>query len=204
MIAARDNPFASHRVEALKYRFPGFSFGEVLNRLEQQSWRGSILGQHGAGKTTLLIEIHAALQQRFGDQRLAHLWFVPRNRPQQSLEWRSLSETLTSTSILMVDGIERLGWFARQRLLGFVPSGVGSTDRITRSIIATTHRRLGLPIAARCSTKVEVMCELLYELYPSAPEAMILRSHQLFQQCRGNVRDVFWGLFDEAGKSHDS
>jgi hypothetical protein len=202
MIPARDNPFASHRVEALKYRFPGFSLDQSLIRLAEHDWRGAIVGPHGAGKTTLLIELHAILQKRFAGQRSLQFWFVPRDKAQQSHDWQRLSQSVDSTEILLVDGIERLSWLVRGQLQGLFPWGVGDPRRITRSIIVTTHRPLlGLPIWLRCATSQAILCELLLELYPTAPPSLVEQAHRLFRQCGGNIRDVLWRLYDQVADS---
>jgi ABC-type cobalamin/Fe3+-siderophores transport system ATPase subunit len=202
MLSPRENPFSSHRVESLKYRFPGFSLTENISKLELQGWRGAIVGPHGSGKTTLLIELHQVLQSRLVGQGRTRLWFVPRDHNQRLVEWNRLTDEVDSTDILLVDGIERLSWLHRAQLLGLIPQTRAGAGRFTRCVIATTHRRLlGLRTWLRNSTSHAVMAELLLELYPTAPPPLISRAQQLFQKNRGNIRDVFWQLYNEVSNT---
>lgn len=59
MVAARDNPFAVHRVLAQRYRFDAAAWGNFLARLEKLGWRGALVGPQGSGKTTLLEDLAA-------------------------------------------------------------------------------------------------------------------------------------------------
>lgn len=198
MIPARDNPFASHRVEALKYRFPGFSLALSLRCLSQQQWRGAIVGPHGSGKTTLLVELYKILQQQFAGQRPLRLWFVPRNSVQQSQDWQLLTHSINSSQILLVDGTERLSWKVRGQLLGWLPLGIGTSRVFTKSIIVTSHRPLlGLPTWLHCRTTPTILKELLLELYPSATPLQIEQAERLFQQFNGNIRSVWWSMYNE-------
>jgi ABC-type cobalamin/Fe3+-siderophores transport system ATPase subunit len=198
MLSPRENPFSSHRVECLKYRFPGFSLTENISKLELQNWRGAIVGPHGSGKTTLLLELRQVLQSQLVGQRQIRLWFVPRDHMQRIVEWTRLVDEVGPTDILLIDGIERLSWLRRVQLLGLIPQSRARARRFTSSVIATTHRRLlGLRTWLQNSTSQEVMQELLLELYPAASTQLISRSQQLFVKNRGNIRDVFWQLYNE-------
>jgi hypothetical protein len=195
MTVARENPFASSRVERLRYRWPGFALEQHLPRLERLSWRGVILGPHGSGKTTLLLELfdHLSRSQPLG--RHCQLWMVGRERDLQTQQWLELSAGWRPNGILLVDGIERLPWFARQRLLG--RTQVFSRSAIPRSIIATSHQSLGLPVWVDCKTDEALMEQLVLELLPHASPVLIEEAKQQFQASAGNIRQVFWKLYDK-------
>jgi hypothetical protein len=196
MIPARDNPFASHRVESLKYRYPGFNFDEAVAQLEQMQWRAAILGPHGTGKTTLLLELHRHLQSTTNDRsESTRVWFVPLDRSSRNQQWLELLEECSPQTILLVDGIERLRWSRRIRLLGLGPSWIRQSS-LPRSIIVTTHRSIGLPVWLRTTSNSATMEELLLELHPAASPETIDQARKLFTTRRGNIRDVFWKLYD--------
>lgn len=197
MIPARDNPFASHRVESLKYRYPGFDFDDAIARLEQMQWRAAILGPHGTGKTTLLLELFRHLQNSTNDRSNAsRIWFIPVDRSTRNQQWLELLKECTPQQILLVDGIERLSWSKRFRLLGLGPSWIRQSS-LPRSIVVTTHRPVGLPVWLHTTSNSATMQELLLELYPTAPPETIDQASKLFIARRGNIRDVFWRLYDE-------
>lgn len=199
MIPARENPFASHRTESLRYRFPGFCFENAIERLRELRWRGAILGPHGSGKTTLLLELYRRLKSdpSMPSERYC-LWVVPREKNVRLAQWHQIFSSVRAETILLVDGIERLSCFHRWQLLGLLPERlpiIGPPTTI-RSIVATTHRRVGLPIWITSQPNCLVMEELLLELHPSASPAMLCEAGKLFVEKQGNVREVFWNLYD--------
>ena len=54
-VAAKDNPFATHRVEAVSFRFAEGHWKDHLERLQSMNWRAAIVGNQGTGKTTLML-----------------------------------------------------------------------------------------------------------------------------------------------------
>ena len=56
-----DNPFASHRIEALPYRGLAVSGGGLGSRVDELGGRAAIVGPKGSGKTTLLEELGGQL-----------------------------------------------------------------------------------------------------------------------------------------------
>ena len=81
---ARDNPFRTERTDNLRYRAPGFSWTELLARLDAQGGRGALRGAQGSGKSTLLREL---------GHRLANLGLeVRRLRPSLDDRWLARSQ----------------------------------------------------------------------------------------------------------------
>ncbi len=196
MTLARDNPFASYRVESLKYRYPGFDFDDAVARLKEMQWRAAILGPHGTGKTTLLVELHRYLQSSTSVRsNSSRLWFVPLDRTVRNQQWFELLEECSPQQILLVDGIERLSWSKRLQLLGMGPTWIRQSS-LPRSIVVTTHRSVGLPVWLHTTSNPATMEELLLELHPAASPETIAQARKLFIARRGNIRDVFWKLYD--------
>lgn len=202
MVPAKDNPFRSHRIESLDYRFPGFCWHSAAAGLQQMNWRGAILGPHGTGKTTLLIGLHKYLSIQ-PNMPSSQLWFVPRDRTEQTRDWVHLRSQVKSPEVLLIDGIERLSWSRRQELLGRQLFWRGNPVS-TYSIIATTHRRLGLPIWRRCQADDQVLESLLHELQPQATAELLAIARRLLKRNGGNVRSVFWQLYELAANPHSS
>ncbi len=197
MTLARDNPFASHRVESLKYRYPGFDFDDAVARLEEMQWRAAILGPHGTGKTTLLLELYRYFQNSTDERsNSSRLWFVPLDRTVRNQQWLELLEECSPQQILLVDGIERLSWSKRLQLLGLGPTWIRQSS-LPRSIVVTTHRSVGLPVWLHTTANPATMEELLLELHPTASPETIDQARELFIARRGNIRDVFWKLYDD-------
>lgn len=195
MIPARDNPFASCRVESLRYRFPGFDFDQQVSRLAEMGWRAEILGPHGTGKTTLLIELHRYLTSSWPD-RACRFWFVPREATNQRAQWLRLCEECSADEILLIDGIERLSWLRRAQLVGRLPISLARGSRFPSSIVITTHRSMGLPLWIRSQTTKALLNELLLELNPQADREMMQQAERIFTTHQGNIREVFWQLYD--------
>lgn len=204
MLPARENPFASHRVEALPYRFPGFCFQQHVQRLEQMDWRGAIQGRHGAGKTTLLLQLYQHLKQSRPLERCVHCWFIPGEPTQQACQWKQWQRLVSPSDILLVDGLERLSLAKQLRLLGHWPRWwPGGRRQWPRSVIVTTHRPVGLRVWLHCHTTDSLVEELLLELYPCASTAMMQNARQLLRDNRGNMREVFWRLYDQVDRTAD-
>ncbi len=207
MIPARANPFASDRIESLAYRFPGFQMQLLVDRLAQRQWRGAIVGRHGSGKTTLLIEIARCLQNPTEDTPsppLSQLWFIPWDVNEQNSMWPQMADSAMSGQLLLVDGIERLSWSRQLKLVGIWPFAnrvqsprtIESQSSGRARIIVTAHRPTGLPTLIRCQTSQPILQELVKELHPDAPTEMLKEAERLFATKRGNIRDVFWQLYD--------
>ncbi len=197
MIVAHKNPFASCRVESLRYRFPGFDFASQISQLEKLNWRAQILGPHGSGKTTLLLEAYEHRKNFQGERHKCRCWFISRDPNEQFDQWQSFCRDCTPEDIVFVDGIERLSWLKRMQILGRLPTQLTKGGFLPRSIVVTTHRNLGLPTWVRSQTTPALLQELLLELNPSADLSMLNQAQQILAAQNGNIREVFWQLYDQ-------
>ena len=178
MTRPADNPFASHRLEALRFRAPGFSLDDVLERLRSGAGRGSIVGPKGSGKTTLLLELAEALRGR--GLRVVVL------RPTAG---ESLAPIPAAPGdALLVDGAGRLGPAAWLRL--FLRS------RRAAALVVTAHRPTLLPTLVRCAPTPSLAEELAAELSDDPAFRPLARA--AFLNRGGNVREALRDLYDAA------
>lgn len=140
MIPARLNPFRSERIEALAYRptSRGRDLADVQERWEKAGRRGAVVGPHGSGKTTLVEQFG----RRLGDTR----W----------MDVRPGTTPVSVSSVLLLDGLERLPWWTRRSWLAACRAP---------GLIATLHRPgCGLPVLLRTSTTPDLLEDLVAEL----------------------------------------
>lgn len=172
---ARDNPFASHRVEKLRYRLPeGLTWDRLLDRLAALRYRAALVGPHGRGKTTLLEELAS---------RLKALGFRVRTVTLRQEERRvGRLGGLGADEILLLDGAELLGRLAWLR--------VRFACRRAGGLIVTSHRAGLLPTLLECRTTPELLADLARELTGEELEV-----GELFARHGGNVRMAFREMY---------
>ncbi|MCA9402676.1 MAG: hypothetical protein KC897_02745 [Candidatus Omnitrophica bacterium] len=182
MIRARENPFASHRVDALAYRFEHGCWEELGTLLHRQGYRGAIIGPYGSGKTTLLEQLAKRLRIAGRESRRI---FVNAQRPRlTAAQWREVWRAAARYEVVLIDGADLLPWWQWQavRCLCFRSGG----------LVVAAHRRCGLPVLHRCSSSVAQLRRLLADLdVPlTADEA-----RRLYEDHRGDIRAVFRALY---------
>lgn len=176
-----DNPFASRRIDGLRYRFRNGDFQSIAERLSRSAGRGAIIGPHGSGKTTLLEHLAGRLDGR-------PVWIRLNTDSVRPLESAAdcLPHRIGSEHTVLIDGAEQLGpwswWRLRRR------------TREAGIIIATSHGPGRLPIIHECTTNPELLAELVAELSPEMTEATDL--DDLYLRHGGNIRLCFRELYD--------
>ena len=174
---ARDNPFASHRVEKLRYRLPeGLTWDALLGRLSSLRYRAAIVGPHGRGKTTLLEELAVRLKTQGFRVRTVTL----RQEERRVGRRRGLG----ADEILLLDGAELLGRLAWLR--------VRFACRHAGGLIVTSHRPGLLPTLLECETTPELLADLVKEL-----TGKDLETSEIFARHGGNLRQAFWEMYDD-------
>ncbi|MBN9517708.1 hypothetical protein J0H58_04175 [bacterium] len=182
--APRVNPFSTRFVEpgAIPYHLPGGVAG-LADRFRADGGRGELVGPHGSGKSTLLASLLPLLtdftvrRARLGTSNRTlppDLWPLPGPRP-----------------LLVIDGFEQLGWFARRRV-------VRCCRRAGAGLLVTTHRSVGLPPLHRTDVTPAALAWVFDRLVPPADRGVLdgfdpalrLRAH------RGSLRDVLFELYD--------
>lgn len=175
---ARDNPFASDRVERLRYRLPeGLTWDALLERLADLRHRAALVGPHGHGKTTLLEELAPRLTARGFRVRTVTL-----RQEERRVDWKRL-RGLGADEVLFLDGAELLGRLAWLRVRLFCRRAGG--------LIVTSHRPGLLPTLLECDTTPELLAGLVRELTGEE-----LETGELFVRHGGNLRLVFWEMYD--------
>lgn len=136
------------------------------------------------GLQTLLIDIPPL---RFTDDDFG---LTVRQR-RQWLQMRLAS--VTSHTVLLVDGLERLPWSQRLRLI----YGIGRPTRCA-GLVVTLHQPSAwtrLPIWIRTQPTLELLQTLLEELGTTGRVPLEIAA-QLFEKHRGNLREVLREMYD--------
>jgi energy-coupling factor transporter ATP-binding protein EcfA2 len=183
------NPFATRCVRpgAIEYRFTdSASITGLLAALQQQGWRGEIVGPHGSGKSTLIQTLIPVLKEAGRDVRCFVLQAGESRLPVISTELKSWG---ASTQII-VDGYEQLGGWTRtliQRICAAQKCG----------LLITTHKPAGWPVLLRTSPSLEMTQAIVREIQPGEPPRISDHDVQLsYQKHGGNIREVFFELHD--------
>src|SRR5437588_753581 len=98
---ARENPFASDRLEALRYVPLHWSWEEMMFRIDEMGYRGAIVGPEGCGKTTLLLDLGARL--RTMGFEIAHLRLTADERRFVPGQLRKFFSQITDKHIILFD-----------------------------------------------------------------------------------------------------
>lgn len=187
-----DNPFATHRVDNLRYRFGGGFIADLGGRLQQLDGRGAIVGPEGCGKTTLLEELAVVLAAEHVMVRLpgscGRPWAAARAQ---------LPIQITADHAVLIDGAEQLGPIGWRRLM--------RATRPAGYVVATLHRPGRLPTLHECRTDTRLLGDLVEELVPDDAQALAPRLGELFDRHEGNIRLCLRELYDMyAGRSAKS
>ncbi len=188
---ARNNPFATHCVEALAFQFADGDWQSQLTRLRQMGFRGSIVGPQGSGKTTLLLELKDQLAINVCEPDQIEFSFVSQTSKERANQLLHLEAALSRQQILLIDGFERFSWGQRRRLR--------KRRKSTGSIVVTTHRRCGLPVWVQCDPNIQLLGKLLGQLGHPHDESLYKLAGEYFFHRKGNIRETFRDLYDEWG-----
>ena len=183
---ARENPFRTDRVLALRYRPRGGTLKELLDQLQRLGYRGAIVGPNGTGKTTLLE--HIELELRVLGFRTKLLHFYDKKRRFRRGEMKRFLAELTRQDFILLDGAEQMSalhwqWFkVRSKKAG--------------GLLITAHKEGMLPTLTECATSPELLEEILSELLSGEPAVSKSSSSELFQKHRGNIRGAVREMYD--------
>lgn len=183
---ARDNPFASDRLARIRFRPVGFDWDQVMDRLARLHYRGAIVGAKGSGKTTLLAELEPRLQTAgFTVKKLLLTEDEPRFLPGLISEF---SRALTPDDIVLLDGMEQLGWVQWWRF----------RIRMRRAggLVVTTHRSGRWPTLVHCRTTPALLGQLVVDLLGQPPAQLFPLAGELFDKHHGNLREALAECYD--------
>ena len=183
---ARDNPFATHRVERLAFRLPlGLDWESLLQKLERQGYCGAIVGRNGSGKSTLLEQFQPRLKELGFEPHLIRLRSDATMREKEALQ--ELIRKIVKPAFVLLDGAEQLStrhWLP-------VRSAAGNAA----GFVVTVHRVSRLPALLECETNPSLLAELVREL--GAQLLSKERATELHVRHYGNMRDCLRELYDE-------
>lgn len=183
-----ENPFSSRftRPGMLPFVFANDeTAAAIVERFIANKRRGAIVGPHGSGKSTLLATLRPSLAE-IGLRTVEHsLHDGQRRLP------RNFASLLTADAVLVVDGYEQLGWWGRYEVSRAV-------RRCSCGLLATSHAAVaGLPTLFTTRPDWNVARKLISQLAGNASSAGdAAAAEQLFHAERGNVRELFFRLYD--------
>jgi len=181
---ARENPFRTERVLALRYRLPEDGKAALLDRFEVMGRRGSLVGPQGSGKTTLLEDLAPAIRARGYPVRSIQLDDEPDFFDTSA--YHPFFTSLVPGTVVLLDSAEKLG---RRRWRIF-----DRESRHTGGILVTAHNSGLLPTLLECRTTPVLLGDLVRELVGA--EADHLPLTHLYRRHRGNLRLVLRELYD--------
>ncbi|HTU26970.1 MAG TPA: hypothetical protein VMF30_16305 [Pirellulales bacterium] len=185
---AAHNPFATRRVRpgAIDFIFPpGLSAAHVVDRLAGHAWRGQIVGAHGSGKSTLLAALAPAIAARGRRMYTIALHDGQRRLPEQT----ELLGDLDEQSLLVIDGYEQLGHWARW--------WIGRACRRQRfGLLVTTHRPVGLPSVFETQTTVALAQCVVAGLTGGVATIDRAEITALFAARKGNLRELLFDCYN--------
>jgi hypothetical protein len=181
IIKARNNPFATVRLEALEYRFERDTWTSFLNRLKSMNYCGALVGPEGVGKTTLLFELQKRLADDGFNPLLIRLSGGKRNLPLSF--WLS---SLKTHRIILVDSAENLPLWQFQLLkLKCKLHSLG--------LCVTAHKEGLLPTLIQCRSSLDLLCELSENLLGHKADKQSLS--KVYERSQGNLRLAFMHLY---------
>jgi hypothetical protein len=184
---ARDNPFSTDRVLRIRYIPQGWTWTDLMERLEALSYRGSIVGPHGSGKTTLLEDLEPRLAQK---AFRVHCLRLDEEHRRFDPEWlRRFLAGLSREDLILLDGAEQLGPWNWRR--------IEKRSRAAGGLVVTTHRPGRLRTLVECRTSPKLLAGIVDLLLPGVahPPRQLAT---LFRRHGGNLRGALRELYDRA------
>ncbi|MDZ7615373.1 MAG: hypothetical protein U1E05_00120 [Patescibacteria group bacterium] len=183
-----ENPFCTRCVRpgAMDFLFPpGVDATALVDRFQAGGGRGVIIGPHGSGKSTLLLAIQRELASR-GQS----VFPIVLHDGQRRLPVRIPSPRLAAGTILVVDGYEQLGFWARCGL-------AWHCRRRRYGLLATSHRPVGLPLLFRTEVPMALAQTIVCRLQEGGERRVLPKDvAREFPRYGGNLRELLFGLFD--------
>jgi hypothetical protein len=205
------NPYATRWVRpgATPYFFPQDSHAtsvetaQLLEKLRASGWRGAIVGPHGSGKSTLLATVVPAIEQSGIPVQLLALHDGQRRLPPVVLrDIRQHVEDMQAPcrqiceyprGLMIVDGYEQLGWWARRRLSALC-------RRCGWGLLITAHSNLSagdIPLLFHTVANLATVQYLVDYILP--PHGGVIFPDDVaaaFTAHAGNVRETLFALYD--------
>src|SRR5262249_1129466 len=161
--------------------------------LQENHWRGAIVGAHGSGKSTLLSKLIPLIEAAGRRVRAISLHDRQRSLPAEFTGAIRGNNGSIPPMMLVVDGYEQLGWQARRQLRA------GCTGNEC-GLLVTVHRERaagGLPILYFTQASLDTVQYLVNHQLPS--HGGLIEPHDVaaaFEAHQGNVRQKLFALYD--------
>jgi energy-coupling factor transporter ATP-binding protein EcfA2 len=171
----------------LDYIFPvPEGAAQLVARLQDNDWRGEIVGPHGSGKSTLLATLIPLLEEAGRHTVHVVLRKGQRRLPITSGQMRAWNER----TLVVVDGYEQLAWWSRHRL-------DAACRRGRAGLLVTAHESVGLPPLTRTTFTLDTLAALVARLLPAGC-TLISRDDmaRCLEQHPSNARETLFALYD--------
>ncbi|HLY08522.1 MAG TPA: hypothetical protein VKW04_04350 [Planctomycetota bacterium] len=183
---ARDNPFRSERVLAVRYRLEAGTWEDLLARFDALGRRAAIVGARGSGKTTLLEDLAPRFRER--GYRVRDLRLDAESPRFAEGVLAEVFATLTARDLILVDGAEQLGWRAW--------SSFERRSRPAGGLLVTQHRPGRLPTLLETRTSPQLLDGLVGQILGDGAASVRGLTPRIFLKHRGNLRDALRELYD--------
>ncbi len=183
------NPFSTRfiRPGAIDYLFPpGISAETLATALQQQNWRGSIIGPHGSGKSSLLVALVSVLESR--GRRVIQQQL---QGGQRKLDWSVLKpREWNRETQLIIDGYEQLSRWQRTWLHWRCwHRGAG--------LLVTAHEPVRLPLLFTTKPSLEIALGIVQRLLPESDDHITPADvAEAYAKHQGNLREMLLSLYD--------
>jgi hypothetical protein len=188
------NPFSTRYIRpgAMEYIFPpGVTAAGLANALQQQDWRGSIIGPHGSGKSSLLTALRPELE-RLGRT----IFYQQLHSGQHTVDWVAVKlPEWDERSLVIIDGYEQLSFLQagllRQRC-----------HRRRAGLLVTAHQPLHfpgwrLPAIFTTQPSLELAHAIVQRLLPESDDRITPSDvAEAYVKHDGNLREMLLGLYD--------
>lgn len=184
---ARDNPFATDRVERLlRFRpeWSGTRWKDIDQRWKNLGKRATLTGRHGSGKTTFL----GAWQNRLAanGHEIIYLFFNRQDRSPTLAHWQALGDCQGKT--ILLDGEEQLNWRARMKLYRLARNADG--------LLVTRHNKGKLPTLLHFDPGIDVLKQCVQTLAPYHADQLSVHLPGWWRTDDGNIREVLLRCYD--------
>jgi hypothetical protein len=185
-VYAADNPLRSEQIEQIPIRFETGDWSENLQRLARLDFRAAVVGKKGSGKTCLLEQLCDRLVGQVGVA--AQLFNLPLDKRQHAEQLDRVLAASGRGEIVLLDGIERLSFWQRNRVFRETLAGPG--------LVVAVHRKCRLPTWIRLRTSLALMRQLIDDLGIATP-TVLSAGEIAFDLAGGNIREAFGLLYDQ-------
>ena len=212
---ARENPFRMDRLEQVRYRPQGTTWGAILARLEALRWRAAVVGPEGSGKTTFLEDLAGILRGQGFEVRYLRCHGAggrPRAQPDPVrarlperanglLSGADLQVCATNRTraggprheartdlIVLLDDADALG------LLGWWRARWAA--RGARGLVIATHGEGRLPTLLRTTTSADLLADVVRTVAPAEAAHLEPRLATLHARHGGNLRAALREIYD--------